>query len=560
MKRSRKFLKYGICSSSLALLIVLPAHAYTFNTSPNWDIEWDTNLSYSLGMRADKMNGKIANNPVQQNDEYKFPNVGNITSSRVNISSELSVAFQHQYGADVSIAGWKDFAYNGGTRDNPGMYAPGVPYSALSSSQFGHYSSYTNRFYNLGAELENAFVFANFNAGTMPVSVKIGRFTEYWGTALFSGFQAISYGQSPIDIIKAVDAPGTEVADLFLPRNQISIHIQPSMAWTIGFQYQLEYRDDRFPEGGTFLGVADPFFVGPQSLEGQLRRGKDYTPPNVNGNFGVELLYAPISLNGEIGLYFRQFDDPAAYSPYELDYDTPDGKPTYHLAYAQHVHLYGASFQHSLGTVSAAIEASLRTNTGLNTIPGSNSPITDPLGHDGARGQTFNVVANALVPLTPTALWQAGSLTTEIAWTRLVGITHDKAEFNGIGTACGGEVNGCATKDEVNLNVLFDPQWLQVFPGVDIDAPISINAGLYGNGQTLALAGTGDQAGSIAYSVGVHALIKQKYNVTLDYTGYHSPTGKLVYTPSGKAYYGSGSGQYMWNDKSQIQLVLSTAF
>lgn len=556
MKRSKNILKCCIYSSSLAIFSILPAHAYTFNTPPDWDIEWDTNLSYGLGIRADKMDGKIGDNPVQQNDEYKFPNAGDVTSSRINVSSELSVAFQHKYGADVSVAGWKDFAYNGGTANNPGMYGPGIPYSALSSSPLGHYSSYTNRFYNLGGELENAFVFANLDAGTVPVSIKVGRLTEYWGTALFSGFQAISYGQSPIDIIKAVDAPGTKVADLFLPRNQISIHIQPSMAWTLGFQYQLEYRPDRFPEGGTFLGVADPFFVGPQSLEGQLQRGKDYTPPNVNGNFGAELLYSPLALNGEIGLYFRQFDDPAAYSPYEMNYHTG----TYHLAYAQHVHLYGASFQHSLGTVSAAIEASLRTNTGLNTMPGKNNQTTDPLGHDGARGQTFNVVANALVPLTPTPIWQAGSLTTEIAWTRLVGVDHNRYEYNEIGTACGGEVNGCATKDEVNVNILFDPQWLQVLPGVDVDTPISVNAGLYGNGQTLALAGTGDQAGSIAYSVGVHALVKQKYNVTLDYTGYHSPTGNLAYTPSGKAYYGAGSGQYMWNDKSQIQLTLSTAF
>lgn len=559
------YVSVAIAAAVITASSAVPGKAYTFNTSPDWDVELDTNISYGLGVRADARDSRISNNPIQQNNEYKFPNSGNITSSRFDIASELSAEYMNDYGFDVSVAGWKDFAYNGGTQNNPGNFAPGFPYSALSSSPSGHYSSYTNNLYNLGGELDNAFAFANTNVEGIPVSIKVGRFTEYWGDAVFAGFQAISYGQSPIDLIKAVDAPGTQVKDLFMPRGQVSVHVQATPEITVGFQYDLEYRPNRFPEGGTFLGTADPVFIGPQSLAGSAPRSDDYVPPNLNGNFGVELLYAPDALNGTIGMYFRQFDDPTPYSPFEIS--LANGQKSYHLAYAQHVRLYGLSFDHNIGSLATAIEASVRTNTGLNSVPGGD-PAIDPYGHDGARGNILNVVANTIAALTPTPLWQTGTAIAEVAWTHTLAVTHDKAVYDAVGYACAagginagnGERDGCSTDNNVNLNVLFDPQWLQVFPGIDLDAPVSVEYGLYGNGQTFGTSGTGNNAGSVAYSVGIHALIRQKYNVKLDYSGYQSPTGKIAYNGLGQPYYSTGSGEYMWNDKAQVQLTLSYAF
>lgn len=264
MKRLKQRLLSRVFGGSIAALTVMAlagipmaARAHTFNTSPDWDVELDTNLAYTLGFRAQPQNSLIANAPLQQNNEFKFAKAGDIISNRVDIATELTAAYQQDYGFDVSVDGWKDFAYNGGVATNPGWFAPGVPYAALSSSPNGHYGAYTQNNYNLGGELENAFAFGNFSVGNIPVEVKVGRFTEFWGNALFSGGQAISYGQSPVDIIKAVDAPGTEVEDLFLPRGQFTIHAQVLPDLTLGFQYAFEYRYDQLPEGGTFMGIVD---------------------------------------------------------------------------------------------------------------------------------------------------------------------------------------------------------------------------------------------------------------------------------------------------------------
>lgn len=543
------------------------ALATQFNTSADWDIELDNTISYSLGFRAEPRNSLISNNPIQQNNEYKFANLGNVTSDRFEYAPELSVAYQKDTGLDVSFDMWKDFAYNGGVKTNPAEYAPGVSYSSLSSSPSGNLGSYTNHLYNLGGELENAFVFKNVTVWNMPLALKVGRFTEYWGNALFSGGQSISYGQSPVDYIKAVDSPGTEVKDLFMPRGQASAHLQVTPALTLGFQYQFEYRYDRNPEGGTFLGIADPFFIGATTIEGGLHRGSDagYSPPNVDGNLGAEILYSPTTFNGTIGAYYRQFDDVDPYSAFATNVEGPD--PTYHLAYARHIHLYGLSLDNNTGPLSTSFEVSIRQNTGLATVAGSD-PIADPLGKDGARGTTLNALANAIYGLTPNRLWQTGSIAAELAFTHVLAVTHDAARYQAIGYACSahglsagdGTSDGCSTSNELNLNFVFDPQWLQVFPQVDLDAPVSVGVGLIGSGQTFAIAATGDVAGSIAYSVGVHALISQKYSVKLDYSGFQSPTGKIANTPSGLAYYSTGAGTYMWNDKGQVQLVLSTSF
>jgi hypothetical protein len=541
------------------------ARAYTFNTSPDWDVELDTNLSYGLGVRAQSRDPMISNNPTEQNNEYKFPNGGDITTNRLGAISELSIAYQNDYGLDISVDGWKDFAYGDKVESNPGLFAPGVPYSALSSSPDGRYGAYTDHFYNLGAELDNAFTFGNFSVGSVPMQVKVGRFVDFWGNAIFAGGQAISYGQSPIDIIKAVDAPGTQVKDLFLPRGQFSATAELSPELTLGFQYQFEYRYDRFPEGGTYLGVADPFFIGPTTLAGSVPRGADHEPPDVDGNFGVEALWSPAAINGTLGFYGRQFDDVAPYTVFQ--FGGAGATTNYHLSYARHIHLYGISYERNVGTASVGFETSVRQNTGLLAVAGVNAP-NDPQGIDGPRGNILNVVANTQYALTPTPLWQTGIAIGEIAWTHVLQVTHDRALYDAKGYACsaGGyaagqsETDGCATQDEVNAELLFDPQWLQVFPGIDLDAPMNIAVGLHGNGQTFYLDANGSEAGSVAYSAGLHALIRDKYNIKLFYSGYHAPTGQVDHNGLGQPYYASGSGQWMWNDKGQVELVLSTSF
>ena len=73
------------------------------------------------------------------------------------------------------------------------------------------------------------------------------------------------------------------------------------------------------------------------------------------------------------------------------------------------------------------------------------------------------------------------------------------------------------SKNYAGLGLNFTPTWFQVFPGVDLSAPIAWSQGLSGN-AAVALGGNRN-AGN--YSLGVAADFYQKYKVTLQYIGYY---------------------------------------
>ena len=107
------------------------------------------------------------------------------------------------------------------------------------------------------------------------------------------------------------------------------------------------------------------------------------------------------------------------------------------------------------------------------------------------------------------------------------------------------------TRNAMTGAISFTPTWFSVAPSVDLSAPMSFNAGLFGN-SPVALGGN-KNAGS--YSAGVSALINQVYSATLTYTGI---MGRLRESPTqGLAYEGLGS---LLEDRGTVYLILKTTF
>ena len=67
-------------------------------------------------------------------------------------------------------------------------------------------------------------MFGGFDLGNVPVSLKAGRHTLYWGESLFLGgnLHGIAYAQNPLDLQKGFATPGVEAKELFRPLNQLS--------------------------------------------------------------------------------------------------------------------------------------------------------------------------------------------------------------------------------------------------------------------------------------------------------------------------------------------------
>ncbi|GLU37362.1 hypothetical protein Pssp01_14550 [Pseudomonas sp. NBRC 100443] len=523
-------------------------------------MHWDNTIQYNLGMRARNVDNSIGNDPAHAESEYKFADRGDVVTNRLSLLSEFDAVYQDRLGFRISGSTWKDFAY-----DDDAETKDGYP----SNYDDGKYSSYTKKYYVHGSQLLDAFVFGNFDIADRPSTLRFGRLTQYWGNALFFNSLGISYSQSASDLIKASSAPGTQAKELALPRGQINFSTQLTDELSVGMQYFLEYEPNRLPEGGTFLGPVDFLFNGPDKFAaaGGIPRHNAEKPDNINDNFGVNARWAPAWLDGTLGVYYRQFDETQPWNPI-LGLDSTFS-PFYRVAYATDVKMFGLSLDKQIGEYSVGAEVSYRKNTALN----NNSMLVDPTNLravKGPRGDTLNVVINSLKALERTDLYDTGNALVELGYVRKVKVTEMEDEYKGVGTAAcnssaaavglskGSRRTGCSTDEAVVLATMVEPQWLQVFPGVDLSTPMFAMYGVSGNAASI---GVPVYQGDVSYSLGVKGVLYQQYNLTLQYNGNHGlSTGTATSPFDGSSYTASGNNVYMLNDRNWWSLTFSSTF
>jgi len=533
--------------------------AYKFDAGNDWALSLDTSVQYTLGARAQSRDDKLGNHPFFAEGDYKFDR-RDVVTNRFQGILEFQGTYKGSTGLRVSGSAWKDFAYNDDVKTNPNP-----AFSTFLSYPDGHYSGVTDKYHLQGGELLDAFVFHNTKFGDTSVYAKFGRFTQQWGNSLFFGFSNIAYSQHPTDFIKAFSQPGSEVKELFLPRTQIMATAEFSPEFSVSGQYFVEFRENRFPEGGTYLSAFDILYGGPSSggalagsLGGPVTAGRVDRPKNNNGNFGLKATWSPAWAEGDLGFYYRQFDEVQPWSLADL---SAGGGGALHLSFADKVKLLGVSYERTFGTVSTGFELNYRKNTALmsaltNGIPGV--PTTE-----GARGDLVNVIANTFVQLGSTPLWDAGILLAEATYTQLVSVTRHQELFNGVGYGSCPSNNkwtGCATKQALAVAMLFEPQWLQAFPGIDLSMPFSYTFGVKGNPAYAA--GSFYAQGTNIYSLGIKGTMKGGTTVALQYNGYKWRTGSSAVVPGlGESYSGfGGNGPVALNDRGWIQLTLKTSF
>ncbi|MGF6780747.1 DUF1302 domain-containing protein [Paraburkholderia sp. GAS334] len=578
----QKLPRLTILAGLVSAVIPIYAHAFKIDTgSSDWDVNWDNTATYNLGMRTQGIDPMIGNNPNFDDGDYKFKHAGDFVTNRVSVVSEFTAAYQGYVGFRLSGSAWKDFAYGSGDVTNPGVYSPGVTYQSIRAYPNGQYGSYTNRYYVQGAQLLDGFAFYNTEVGGKALYFKGGQFTEYWGNSLLSPTQGISYAQGATDGIKALNSPGTQTKELLLPRPQISLTAQVTPQVSVSGQYELGWQANRLGTGGTYLEANDAVAAGPSglfiaSLPGAVRpllglppggpfgyvipQGQPNEPRQVDNNFGIKTSWTPTFMNGAMGFYYRRFDEtqPWVLSDWKK-FPVLGLLPTdYHLSYNRGVQLFGYSLDTTIGSVSTGFEASYRHNTALNTALSPN--ITTQT--EGAKGNLLNLVANAIVPLSRSPIWDTGTLIAELSYTHLLSVTHNASIYNGLGyggCTTNNKWDGCSTKNYVGAGVVFQPQWLQVFPGVDLSMPTSVTGGLYGNNPINPGSAGGGQ-GFFIYSIGVQALIRQKATVTLAYNGYHAHVNSTKTTPSGLPYNNTGAGLIDLNDRPWVSLTLQSSF
>lgn len=544
------------------------AQAFPIETgNPDLAVRLDTEVRYNAGWRMQKIDPRMRlSNPgapvLSAIGDNQFER-GDVMLNRFDLFTELDIVYKERSGVRVTGAAWYDPTYGKKVNDPTGTI--GNWYAN------GEYSPYTRRYITgPSGEFLDAFAFTTMEIGQMTASAKLGRHSVYWGNSLFpqSYHSAIAYDQSPVDNQKGAASPGAQTKEILLPLNQVTGSLAIDPALSVSGLYTLEWRPRRYPEAGTFYEYFAGAFWGPN---GPSALPEKYKPPKKGGDWGVMVKYGPEAWGGSnVSLVYREFYEKMIGNLYSPDFGGHIG-----MAYNDKKNrLIGVAGETNLWGLNFGSELTYRQNTSIKTAAAVSALLDTDLP---ARGNTVGALVNVVKLLPKTALWEAGELAMELAYSKVQKVTYNPG-LNGMGAfvtgnapgtpagyqnvgspfcqsaagtfGAGSEDNGCIShKGAWIVSANFQPRWLQVYPGVDMSAPMFISYGLKGNANAATIA-----AKQALYQVGLQFDVRQKHVVKIAYTGGRSHAET---TASGGM---TGSGTWWQNDRGWLNVSLKSSF
>ena len=261
-------------------------------------------------------------------------------------------------------------------------------------------------------------------------------------------------------------------------------------------QYYFEWDSFRFPEGGTFLGPVDFAFRGPQRQFLSARRcGFAANGGNINpdemGDWGIGARWSPQWLDGTLGFYYRNYSDKL---PQVLLTEVgPGNQPVQPDLWRQHQpvrHQPGEEHRRRqrrrravLPPQHAAERAGAGQCRGRRRAAGRRDrrPARQHRQRPGQRArrdpQDRAVRRRHLGRRTGVGAPGVGEERRQpVQWRGLCALSvrgqrrHTARDWN--------KWDGCSTNNYVGMSAAFTPTWYQVFPGVDLSAPLAVFGGL----------------------------------------------------------------------------------
>lgn len=498
-------------------------------------LRFNQTLRYTLAQRIAGRDDRIARNATTDQSDALFGR-NDLIANRLDWLGELDLIYQARHGLRLSAAAWSDGAYGGHGSSSP--TALGSAASPLSYSQSNRFTPYVRRYYaGPSAEFLDAFAFTAFDLGESTWNVKFGRHAVVWGESLFGSAHAVAYGQTPSDGLKAIANPGASAKETALPIHQASLVVQVNPQLSLLAQRLFEWRPNRLPEGGTYFGVSDAALAGPDVQRLAPREGK-------GGDWGLGVKWSPDWLDGTLGAYVRHFDDKAGWVAQAARSDTV-------AVFARGIELWGLTLARNLGGVAVGAELSHRHNGPLTSVTNASAPGS----FEGARGDTWHGLFNAVALLGPSAGYDSAALSGELSWSRLDRVTQNAAYYRARGytATCTTQatLKGCADNGHVALTLSFVPTWLQVLPGIDLDLPLLYSTQLQGNAPSLG----GGSEGFTTWKVGLTARAYARHQFDLAYTGYDQKLLRDASTPFGSRVLGAP-----YKDKGWLAFTWQTTF
>jgi hypothetical protein len=411
----------------IPLVLALPAGAVEFSfVDGEVTGSLDTTLSYGQLYRVQGQDK--TNDDTNGNDGNRNFDTG-LVSEVFKVTSDLEANYQN-YGLFVRGTAFYDTQIMDKRNDNddyrPSQSYPNNPYFTDETRE----SAGTN------AEILDAYVYGNWDVGSMPLTVKVGRQVFNWGEGIF--YRGGINTTNPIDAAK-FRLPGSELKEVLVPVEAINFNIGLTDNLSLESFYQWNWKESAIDPAGTFFSETDLFadggntaytrydnpllpvvmsgyesalaaglvgngLYGPNSYldpENKVFKvanvGRDINAKN-DGQYGFALRYVAEELNlTEFGFYFinyhakepqiavdlSQYDgvDLAALQssqgPFASAVATLDaaGNAVARREYVEDIRVYGFSFNTNIGEASVFGEIAYRPN-----LPVGISATNDLLG------------------------------------------------------------------------------------------------------------------------------------------------------------------------------------
>ncbi|ASP38576.1 peptide ABC transporter substrate-binding protein [Bacterioplanes sanyensis] len=226
---------------ALALMGAIQAQALEFNFG-DVNAQWDNTVSYGIGWRVeDRDEYQIMPGNGGKGSSYNYDDgtlnydKGDIYTHVLKWSSDLEISYEN-YGAFFRARAYYDAAI----MDEDTDFKPLIDETKDAAGK--------------GAELQDAYVWADYYLGDAPVSLRAGRQVVSWGESTFiqGGINSIN----PVDA-SAFRKPGAEVKEGLLPVNMLYTSIGLTTNVSLEAFYQLEWEKTRSDPCGTFFSTVD---------------------------------------------------------------------------------------------------------------------------------------------------------------------------------------------------------------------------------------------------------------------------------------------------------------
>ncbi|MDR2188612.1 MAG: DUF1302 domain-containing protein [Azonexus sp.] len=540
---ARRAFHHAIAGALGVLMITGAAQAFTFDVgNPDVKMSWDNTFKYSAGWRVRGVDSKVADNSlgpqINTNDGDMNFDKGSMITNRLDWLSEFDFRYQNKIGFRVSAAAWYDDVYHHGNDNDGALGGALVNYKSVKYDKF---PEGTRDLHGRKAEFRDAFVYGTFEPGDMSVNVKAGQFTQLMGESLFFGYNGIAAAQTPLDLVRALSVPNSQFKEIAMPVKQISTVVQINPQVSFGAYYQFEFKKSRIPGAGSYFSFADfadsggqNILLGPDGAGGILsvHRTKDIEADD-SGQGGMQVKYK--TGDYEFGLYAAQFHDkmPQFYvraghdarGPIATGVDVGD----YMMVYAEKIKTFGASVSTLVGETSLSAELSWRKDMPL--VARGVTAVWANANHNNSGnpaypvGETLHFNLSTITVFGATPLWEGASLVAELAYNQRLKMTKGQKYSPTCTDRC---LDPLATKSATAIQFVFQPEYFQVLPGLDLQVPIGVGYGIDGRSSVAGVAALmpPEHGGNI--SIGLKGEYMKTWQMGFNYTHYFGDASSVI--------------------------------